>query len=42
MEDGKIVENGTHEELIKLDGYYRYLYEHQQEEPKDEQTASIK
>lgn len=27
MEDGKIVESGTHHELIEKDGYYRKLYE---------------
>ncbi|MGK0387111.1 MAG: ATP-binding cassette subfamily B multidrug efflux pump [Patiriisocius sp.] len=27
MDAGKIVESGTHQELLKLDGYYRNLYE---------------
>ncbi len=29
MDDGKIVEKGTHEELISLNGYYRKLYDMQ-------------
>jgi ATP-binding cassette subfamily B protein len=33
MEDGKIVEMGTHDQLLQNDGYYTYLYEHQQDEP---------
>jgi ATP-binding cassette subfamily B protein len=32
MEDGRIAEMGTHEELLKSSAYYQYLYEHQQEE----------
>jgi ATP-binding cassette subfamily B protein len=32
LEDGKIVETGTHSELIALNGYYTYLYEQQQAE----------
>ena len=32
VEDGKIVETGTHRELISINGYYTYLYEQQQAE----------
>jgi ATP-binding cassette subfamily B multidrug efflux pump len=32
LEDGKIVETGTHRELVALNGYYTYLYEQQQAE----------
>jgi ATP-binding cassette subfamily B protein len=32
LDNGKIVETGTHRELIALNGYYTYLYEQQQAE----------
>ena len=38
VKDGKIVERGTHKELLSLNGYYRDLYVRQYEE---EQTLSI-
>jgi ATP-binding cassette, subfamily B, multidrug efflux pump len=35
MEDGKMVEKGTHAELLAQNGYYTYLYEQQQLERSD-------
>lgn len=32
LDEGKIVESGTHQELLARNGYYTYLYEQQQEE----------
>jgi len=40
LEEGKIVETGTHRELLALNGYYTYLYE-QQQETKEETENSM-
>ena len=32
LDEGKIVETGTHQQLMALNGYYTYLYEQQQAE----------
>jgi ATP-binding cassette subfamily B protein len=32
LDEGKIVEQGTHRDLLTKNGYYRYLYEQQQEQ----------
>lgn len=36
LEDGKIVETGTHNELLSLHGYYAYLYEQQLKQEREE------
>ncbi|HLK30657.1 MAG TPA: ABC transporter ATP-binding protein [Puia sp.] len=37
LDEGKIVEKGTHQQLLALNGYYAYLYDLQQQQ-KDEPT----
>ena len=36
LEDGRIVEMGTHKELLSRNGYYSYLYEQQQQAERQE------
>jgi len=39
IEDGKIIEQGTHHQLLELDGYYAELYRLQSETPEQEVMA---
>ena len=36
LNDGKVLETGTHEELIKLDGFYKKMYDTQGKYYKEE------
>ena len=36
LDEGKIVETGTHNELLSLNGYYTYLYEQQLQQEREE------
>jgi len=40
MDEGKIVEMGTHNQLLATNGYYTYLYEQQQQQDKDQQAEA--
>jgi ATP-binding cassette, subfamily B, multidrug efflux pump len=39
LEDGTIVEMGTHKELLSRNGYYSYLYEQQQKQERQESVS---
>lgn len=36
LEDGKIIETGTHNDLLSRKGYYAYLYEQQQQQDRED------
>ena len=40
MEDGKIVESGTHDSLMSRNGYYTYLYEQQRSQPEEQRPET--
>jgi ATP-binding cassette, subfamily B, multidrug efflux pump len=40
LEDGHIAEMGTHQQLVNNQGYYQYLFEHQQDEPEEGELAA--
>ncbi|HLY71933.1 MAG TPA: ABC transporter ATP-binding protein [Puia sp.] len=40
MDEGKIIETGTHQQLLASNGYYAYLYEQQQQQDREQHVAS--
>ena len=40
LEDGKIIEEGTHKDLLKMNGWYKEQYDRQQMEPVHEEVGS--
>ena len=40
MDEGKIIETGTHQQLLASNGYYAYLYEQQQQQDREQHKAS--
>jgi ATP-binding cassette, subfamily B, multidrug efflux pump len=40
MEDGRIIEEGTHEDLMAKNGYYADLYRRQQSTEEDDDEGS--
>jgi ATP-binding cassette subfamily B protein len=39
MDEGKIIETGTHQQLLASNGYYAYLYEQQQQQDREHVTS---
>ena len=41
MENGRIIEHGTHEELLEKGGYYASVYEHQYPMSKESERKGV-
>jgi ATP-binding cassette subfamily B protein len=41
LEDGKVVERGSHQELVQRDGFYRELYELQQHDQDEARAGGV-
>jgi len=41
LDQGEVVEKGTHQELVEMDGKYKKLWEHQQQKSKEEEKEIV-